>query len=113
MQDAAAETILLRKALVRARLKTEPFQEYVPTLGPQKYPELTNFDAFAYGCCVLALSGHQERLAPGWHGGDRLAIHGGGGIGESISSGCIHARESDLHWLLRRVPLGTQITIHP
>lgn len=75
--------------------------------------KLTNFDAFAYGCCVLALSGHQERLAPGWHGGDRLAIHSGGGIGESISSGCIHARESDLHWLLRRVPLGTQITIHP
>ena len=50
---------------------------------------------------------------PGWTGGDRLAIHGGSGIGESVSNGCLHARANDLRWLLRRVPLGTQITIHP
>jgi lipoprotein-anchoring transpeptidase ErfK/SrfK len=74
--------------------------------------KLTNFDSFAYGCCVLALSGHQEQLAPGWTGGDRLAIHVGVGIGQSVSNGCLHAREDDLRWLLRRVPLGTQITIH-
>ena len=28
-----------------------------------------------YGCCVLALSGHQTRLPASWPGGDRLAIH--------------------------------------
>jgi lipoprotein-anchoring transpeptidase ErfK/SrfK len=75
--------------------------------------KLTNFDSFAYGCCILALSGHQVRLRAGWTGGDRLAIHGGSGIGSSVSNGCLHASEADLRWLLRRVPLGTQITIHP
>ena len=29
-----------------------------------------------YGCCVLALSGHQPNTPPGWTGGNRLAIHG-------------------------------------
>ncbi len=29
-----------------------------------------------YGCCAVALSGHQTQLLPGWPGGDRLAIHG-------------------------------------
>ena len=29
-----------------------------------------------YGCCVLALNGHQPKLPAGWSGGDRLAIHG-------------------------------------
>lgn len=75
--------------------------------------KLTNFDSFAYGCCILALSGHQVRLRPGWTGGDRLAIHGGSGIGQSVSNGCLHASEHNLRWLLRRVPLGTQVTIHP
>ena len=28
-----------------------------------------------YGCCAIALSGHQPKLLPGWPGGDRLAIH--------------------------------------
>ena len=75
--------------------------------------KLTSFDTYAYGCCVLALSGHQEQLAPGWTGGDLLAIHGGAGVGQSVSNGCLHARRNDLRWLLRHVPLGTQITIHP
>ena len=28
-----------------------------------------------YGCCVVALTGHQTHLPPDWPGGDRLAIH--------------------------------------
>ncbi len=45
---------------------------------------------------------------------DRIAIHGGGGgIGSAVSTGCLHAGETDLRWLLRRVPLGTQVVIHP
>ena len=75
--------------------------------------QLTGFNTSAYGCCILALSGHQTNLPSGWTGGDRLAIHGGGGIGSAVSSGCLHAGESDLRWLLRRVPLGTQVVVHP
>jgi hypothetical protein len=75
--------------------------------------QLTGLYTSSYGCCILALSGHQTHLPPGWTGGDRLAIHGGGGIGSAVSSGCLHAGEPDLRWLLRRVPLGTQVVIHP
>jgi L,D-transpeptidase-like protein len=49
--------------------------------------ELTGIYTSAYGRCVLELSGHP--------------------------SGCLHADEADLRWLLRRVPLGTQVVIHP
>jgi lipoprotein-anchoring transpeptidase ErfK/SrfK len=75
--------------------------------------QLTGFNTSAYGCCILALSGHQTHVPPGWTGGDRLAIHGGGGLGSAVSTGCLHAGEADLRWLLRRVPLGTQVVIHP
>jgi lipoprotein-anchoring transpeptidase ErfK/SrfK len=75
--------------------------------------QLTRFNTSAYGCCILALSGHQTHVPPGWTGGDRLAIHGGGGLGSAVSTGCLHAGEADLRWLLRRVPLGTQVVIHP
>jgi hypothetical protein len=75
--------------------------------------ELTGLDPAVYGCCILALSGHQTHLPPGWPGGDRLAIHGGGGIGSAVSSGCLHAAEPDLRWLIARVPPGTQVIIHP
>jgi L,D-transpeptidase catalytic domain len=68
-----------------------------------------------YGCCILAISGRQTKLPPGWQGGDLLAIHGGPSstIGGRLSAGCLHAGEADLRWLMRRVPLGTPITIHP
>jgi len=65
-----------------------------------------------YGCCILALSGHQTNLPPGWTGGDRLALHGGSTSG-AVSTGCLHAAEADLLYLTRSVPLGAQITIHP
>jgi lipoprotein-anchoring transpeptidase ErfK/SrfK len=65
-----------------------------------------------YGCCILALSGHQTNLPPGWTGGDRLAIHGGS-TGGAVSTGCLHADERDLRHLMRLVPLGAQIVIHP
>jgi L,D-transpeptidase catalytic domain len=68
-----------------------------------------------YGCCILVISGRQTRLPPGWQGGDLLAIHGGPSwaIGGELSAGCLHARETELRWLMRRVRLGTPITIHP
>jgi hypothetical protein len=66
-----------------------------------------------YGCCILALSGHQPDLPQGWSGGDRLAIHGSPTPtwGQNVSNGCLHAREADLRYLLKTVPLGTVVTI--
>jgi hypothetical protein len=68
-----------------------------------------------YGCCILAISGRQTNLPPGWRGGDLLAIHGGPSwaIGSKLSAGCLHAGEADLRWLMRLIPLGTPVTIHP
>jgi lipoprotein-anchoring transpeptidase ErfK/SrfK len=69
-----------------------------------------------YGCCILALSGHQPHTPAGWRGGSRLAIHGTstpGDIGTAASAGCLHASASDLRFLMRAVPLGTPVFIHP
>jgi hypothetical protein len=63
-----------------------------------------------YGCCILALSGHQPHPPPGWRGGTRLAIHGGSTAG-AVSSGCLHAADRDLRYLMATVPLGTPVTI--
>jgi lipoprotein-anchoring transpeptidase ErfK/SrfK len=68
-----------------------------------------------YGCCILALSGHQVNTPAGWQGGDRLAIHGTdnpASIGVPSSAGCLHADAEDLKVLMRRVPLGTPVFIH-
>jgi hypothetical protein len=64
-----------------------------------------------YGCCILALSGHQPNVPRGWTGGDRLAIHGGSTAG-AVSAGCLHAATRDLRYLMRVVPVGTQLVIH-
>jgi len=67
-----------------------------------------------YGCCVLALSGHQPNLPPGWIGGNRMAIHGTpGSVGGATSSGCLRASDSDMISLFARVPLGTPVFIRP
>jgi lipoprotein-anchoring transpeptidase ErfK/SrfK len=61
-----------------------------------------------YGCCILALSGHQ--------GSRRLAIHGtpsGTVPGHANSEGCLHARTADLRYLMRVTPLGTPVFVHP
>lgn len=70
--------------------------------------------ASPYGCCAIALSGHQTRLEPGWPGGDRLAIHGTPAtwsIGKAVSLGCMRAHAKDLRLLMSRVPLGTPVFI--
>jgi hypothetical protein len=67
-----------------------------------------------YGCCILALSGHQPHTPPGWQGGNRLAIHGtnvAATIGKAASAGCLRAADRDLRVLMRRVPLGTPVFI--
>jgi lipoprotein-anchoring transpeptidase ErfK/SrfK len=67
-----------------------------------------------YGCCILALSGTQSHLPAGYHGGDRLAIHGTNlpsAIGGTDSLGCIYTGDGELRYLSRRLPLGTPVTI--
>jgi L,D-transpeptidase catalytic domain len=67
-----------------------------------------------YGCCAVALSGHQTRLEPGWPGGDRLAIHGTPNeetVGTPASLGCMRAYDADIRALMRRVPLGAPVFV--
>jgi hypothetical protein len=69
-----------------------------------------------YGCCILALSATQPNLPSGWTGGNRVAIHGTpspSDFGRAVSAGCIHARDADLHYLMRIAALGTPVVIHP
>ncbi len=76
-------------------------------LSGRDYPD-------AYGCCILALSGHQSRVPAGWEGGDRLAIHGTDApdsLGRASSSGCVRAPESGMRRLSRTVPVGTPVFI--
>jgi lipoprotein-anchoring transpeptidase ErfK/SrfK len=74
--------------------------------------KLRDFWPSYYGCCAIALSGHQTQLAPGWTGGDRLAIHEGSGLGGSVTNGCLRAARADMRYLMARLPLGTQVVVH-
>ena len=67
-----------------------------------------------YGCCAIALTGHQTKLEPGWPGGDRLAIHGTPQpetVGRAISLGCMRAYEKPLQKLVKLVPLGAPVFV--
>jgi lipoprotein-anchoring transpeptidase ErfK/SrfK len=68
-----------------------------------------------YGCCILALTAHQPKIAQGWGGGDRVAIHATPAtwtLGQRVSHGCIRATNKALRRLMRQVRLGTPVTIH-
>jgi hypothetical protein len=67
-----------------------------------------------YGCCVVALTGHQTELPEGWPGGDRLAIHATSdlsGLGQAVSLGCMRTDPKDARWLMDSVPLGTPVFV--
>jgi hypothetical protein len=67
-----------------------------------------------YGCCVLALSGHQTHLPEDWPGGDRLAVHATAdlaSIGKPVSLGCMRVRSGEASWLIETIPLGAPIFI--
>jgi hypothetical protein len=67
-----------------------------------------------YGCCVLALTGHQTRLPASWPGGDRLAVHATrelSSLGRAASLGCMRVTESQARWLIRTIPLGAPLYI--
>jgi hypothetical protein len=67
-----------------------------------------------YGCCALALTGHQPDIPQGWGGGDRIAIHGTtatGSIGTPASHGCLRASKAGMRRLMAVIPLGTTVII--
>jgi L,D-transpeptidase catalytic domain len=67
-----------------------------------------------YGCCVLALSGHQTNLPDYWPGGDRLAVHATtdeSSVGDDVSLGCLRTVSTRARWLIETVPLGSPIFI--
>ncbi len=67
-----------------------------------------------YGCCAVALTGHQTKLVAGWPGGDRLAIHNTpavASVGQAASLGCLRAHRRPMQRLMRRLPLGTPVFI--
>jgi L,D-transpeptidase catalytic domain len=67
-----------------------------------------------YGCCVLALSGHQTNLPDYWPGGDRLAVHATtdeSTIGDPVSLGCLRTVSIRARWLIETVPLGSPMFI--
>jgi L,D-transpeptidase-like protein len=68
-----------------------------------------------YGCCVLALTGHQTDLPPYWPGGDRLAVHATNdesSIGQPVSLGCMRAESDEARWLINHIPLGSPVFVH-
>jgi hypothetical protein len=111
-----ARTIVVRKngEVVRrmpvgigAASSPTPVGRYVVTdhIDPARY------GTSAYGCCILALSGHQPHPPAGWNPNRdwRLAIHGG--ATGAVSAGCVHADEATLRFLMRMTPLGTPVTV--
>jgi L,D-transpeptidase-like protein len=62
-----------------------------------------------YAPLAFALAAHQTHLAPGWPGGDLVAIHPGA-MG-AVSNGCIHVGLPALALLRRVVPLGAVVTV--
>lgn len=69
-----------------------------------------------YGCCIIAFTGVQPNLPPGWQGGNRIAVHGTSSdatIGAAASAGCLRAGDEVLTRLMTEVPLGTPVHIRP
>jgi lipoprotein-anchoring transpeptidase ErfK/SrfK len=68
-----------------------------------------------YGCCILALNAHQPKIAQGWGGGDRVAVHATPHtwtLGNEVSHGCVRASNAALRQLMAHVRIGTPVTIH-
>jgi hypothetical protein len=68
----------------------------------------------AYGCCAIALTAHQPDTPSEWTGGDRIAIHAtpmAQSIGRPVTLGCMRVPSADARWLMKHLPLGTQVSI--
>jgi hypothetical protein len=116
--DLSSRTLLLRRDGVVIHSATVGVGRPDSPTPTGRFAVTDKLDGHAYssyyGCCILALSATQPNLPAGWSGGDRIAIHGtpsAGDFGHAVSAGCIHARDDDLRYLMRRVPLGTPVVI--
>jgi L,D-transpeptidase catalytic domain len=115
--DLSDRSLTLRRAgRVRARWTVSVGAPQTPTpTGRFGVTDLLTEPAgSAYGCCIVALSGHQTRFRPGWNGGTRLAIHGTpreATLGSADTNGCLHLSATALRRLLTIVPLGATVTI--
>lgn len=115
--DLSARRLVLRRAgrvVLRASVAVGAPQTPTPTARFAVTDRLTMDPGGPYGCCVLALSGRQPRLAPGWPGGDRLALHATSApstIGKAASNGCLRATERTMRRLMARVELGTPVVV--
>jgi hypothetical protein len=108
--DLSRRELLLRRGGVIIRRVTVGIGRGVSPTPPGRYVVTDKLAGDTdYGCCILALSGHQPRPPPGWRGEARLAIHGGA-LG-AVSAGCLHAGDVDLRFLMARVPLGTPVAV--
>jgi hypothetical protein len=116
--DLSARTLVLRKAgrrVMRIEVAVGRPGSETPT-GRFAVTDKLSGPRFGpyYGCCILALTGHQPNTPPGWTGGNRLAIHGTNSpasIGAAASAGCLRAADAPLRVLMRKVPLGTPVFI--
>jgi hypothetical protein len=116
--DLSARTLVLRKAgrrVMRIVVAVGRPGSETPTGRFAVTDKLSGprFGSY-YGCCILALTGHQPNTPPGWTGGNRLAIHGTNSpssIGAAASAGCLRAADAPLRVLMRKVPLGTPVFI--
>jgi len=116
--DRSARELTLRhrgRVLRRVRVAVGRAETPTPTGRFAVTDELrTRSPDSPYGCCAIALTGHQTRLLPDWPGGDRLAIHGTPlpeTIGRAVSLGCLRASAADLRALMRRLPLGAPVFV--
>lgn len=108
---------VVRRGEVVRRVRTAVGEQGTPT--PTGTFAVTDKVAFTkrgspYGCCALALTAHQPDTPPEWTGGDRIAIHATparDSIGRSITLGCMRVPTRDARWLMRRIPLGSQVSV--
>ncbi len=122
------EPVSLHVALSKRRLRVKRSGRVVMTMpiavgGPATPTPTGRFGvtdvlrpkgATPYGCCIVALSAHQPRIAQGWTGGDRIAIHATtnpASVGQPVSLGCMRAHEADMRRLMRLVPLGAPVFV--
>ncbi len=114
--DRSAHRLTVRRGdeVVRRITVGTGLPGHATPLGRYAITDKIHMDDPDYGCCALALTGHQTSLPAGWTGLDRLAIHGTDQpetIGADGSYGCLHARDDDLRRLMRTIPLGAPVFI--
>lgn len=112
---SARRVTVMRRERVARRFTVGIGSPATPTpAGRFSVTDKLKMSGVIYGCCALALSGHQPHISQGWRGGDRIAIHGTlekSSIGNAESAGCLRAAERDTRWIVSHVWLGTVVDV--